>query len=112
MEYVAALFLASAMSCLKTTFTMKMYGIWCFSFFLRRFGKFLHFSQKFQFFSNTTLPIFKKMVKIENRLLCQHILKKMVKIENRLLCQHILESFTWPICFEFFLFSQKLNAQF
>ena len=87
-------------------------GFGVFRFFLRRFGKFLDFSQKFQFFSNTTLPIFKKMVKIENRLLCQHILKKMVKIENRLLCQHILESFTWPICFEFFLFSQELNAQF
>ena len=66
--YVTALFCASFRSCLqKKTGILKMCS----------FGKFLDFSQKFQFFSKTLVPIFKKKVPMEKlaALLCACIIR-------------------------------------
>ena len=60
MAYVAALFLAAGWSGLKkktgSTITNR---VCCFSFLFATLRKFFAFLQKFQFFSNSTVPIFK-----------------------------------------------------
>ena len=65
MAFVAVLFLASFRPRLKIIL-LKCMGFVVFRFSLRRFGKFFHFSQKFQFFSNINVLILKKMVTTES----------------------------------------------